>query len=473
MWATLFLLTIFLLPGLFAPLQYGDECIYLTIGNALRHGAVLYRDIHDNKPPFIYLLAAASLGHLWLFRLFSLLAVLGQFSLIYFFLKKIIAPRQIFSILLLGIPLALIFEGRVANGEIFMMLPILLAAFFLWQKRQTLTFNQAFLAGLIFSLGILFKAPAGLDVVGITLAFFWLLPKPQRRLLWPLAFGVATPILLSLLYFALRGGFTPYLRSALLQNIGYLSSWSGHSYRRLFGRTLLLLMLWGVLYWQRRQFQPFCLLGASWFLWALFGALLSGRPYPHYFWETLPSLLLLAACPFLRRKEIALPSLASLLLVLSWFSFHFWWYPQLAYYRNFIAYLSGQKSLRQYRQFWGQRCLANYRLANFIRQTVPDNQPIFIWGDAACVYALSHHPPVGRYTVNYHIYDYNGFAATLQALRQRQPAIIIKMAGEKRSWPALDQFLEQHYYLIHQNFVPDSIYRRFPDRWHNLGMSFR
>ncbi len=466
------LLTLLLIPAIFIPFQYGDECIYLTIGNALRHGATLYRDIHDNKPPLIYLVAAASFGHLWLFQLFGVVAIISQFTLLYFFLKEIVPARKSLIILIAGVLLAFIFEARIANGEIFMMLPILLATFILWKKRTNLTVTSAFLIGLCFSLGILFKAPAGFDILGIILAFFWLFPNPRRRLLWPLLSGVGLPILLSLLHFAIHGGFTPYLRSALLQNIGYLASWN-HSYWGLILRIIILFFLWGGLYLRRQHHRPFCLLGASWFLWALFGALLAGRPYPHYLWEALPSFILLSGCFFQPKKEWPLPSLAIVLFLVSWFSFHFWWYPQVPFYQNFFRYLTGQQTQRQYLSFWGKRVQNNYRLAQFIRRTVPDNQPIFIWGDAACVYALSRHPPAGRYTVNYHIYDYNGFAATSQALRRQPPAIIVKMASETRDWPALDQFLEQHYYLIHQNLVPDSIYHRLPDRWHSLGMSFR
>ncbi len=55
-----FLLIIILLmillriPSLFEPYWYGDEGIYLTLGQAIRKGLLLYRDIHDNKPPLLY-----------------------------------------------------------------------------------------------------------------------------------------------------------------------------------------------------------------------------------------------------------------------------------------------------------------------------------------------------------------------------------------------------------------------------------
>ena len=51
------LLLLLRLPNFFEPYWYGDEGIYLTIGNGLRQGKVLYRDIIDHKTPIIYYLA--------------------------------------------------------------------------------------------------------------------------------------------------------------------------------------------------------------------------------------------------------------------------------------------------------------------------------------------------------------------------------------------------------------------------------
>ena len=41
-------------PSLFEPYWYGDEGIYQVLGMVIRKGGLLYRDIWDNKPPFLY-----------------------------------------------------------------------------------------------------------------------------------------------------------------------------------------------------------------------------------------------------------------------------------------------------------------------------------------------------------------------------------------------------------------------------------
>ena len=51
----------------FEPYYYGDEMIYLALGQGLRQGIPLYLGLHDNKPPLLYLTAAIS-GNLFLFK---------------------------------------------------------------------------------------------------------------------------------------------------------------------------------------------------------------------------------------------------------------------------------------------------------------------------------------------------------------------------------------------------------------------
>ena len=474
---------LFLLPSLGDPLHYGDECIYLTIGNALRQGRILYRDIHDNKPPVIYILACLSFGHLAVLRLFGILSIILQLTALYFLSISISKSSSAAFILgILAVPLIIIFEGRVANGEVFMMLPITLSALLLWSWRQNLNIKRSLIIGLLLAWGFLTKAPAAFDGLGLLLATFVFLPKrprPWRQIsFWAIIAAAATPITLSLGYFAIRGGLIYYIRSALLQNIGYVSSWSGGGHQALLWRGFILILLALAIWFRRRFLSPSLIFATIWFIFALFGALLAGRPYPHYLLEIVPSLVILHAAGFasLRRQKrlfsLLIISAADALIIAVYFLFHFWWYPQIPYYRHFLTYLRGQTTKVQYYQHWGKRPLTNYRLAQFIRQTVPDNQPIFVWGSNSCIYALSGHPPVGRYTVNYHIYDYGGFGETLRALQREKPALVIKLADEKRQWPALDLFLSRYYYRLHYSRSPDIIFRRRPTSWQRLSLGF-
>src|SRR4030042_5887874 len=156
----IFVLIFFLrLPSLFTPYSYGDEGIYLTLGEAARRGLVFYRDIYDNKPPLLYLLAAVS-GSLFWFRFlllgWNLVTIYLFFKLAQLlFLKKenLIKIATLIFAVLSSIPLL---EGNIANAEIFMILPIILGIFLFFKDRTKTPINYFFI-GVLFSLATLFK----------------------------------------------------------------------------------------------------------------------------------------------------------------------------------------------------------------------------------------------------------------------------------------------------------------------------
>src|SRR3990167_3767910 len=74
------------IPTLFEPYWYGDEGIYLTLGQAVRQGLVLYRDIFDHKPPLLYWFAALA-GNVFWFR-FILLVWHGATVVLFWKLAK-------------------------------------------------------------------------------------------------------------------------------------------------------------------------------------------------------------------------------------------------------------------------------------------------------------------------------------------------------------------------------------------------
>ncbi|MBL7078557.1 glycosyltransferase family 39 protein [Candidatus Shapirobacteria bacterium] len=480
LWILLFILAILWLPSLFEPIAYGDECIYFVLGQGFRQGLNFYKDIHDNKPPFLYLMAALSFGKVFWFRFYSLIWNALHLVIIYRLSLKL-AKNKIAAISssFLFIFLLLIFEGRVANGETFMMMPATLAVYLLLDKSQLAFFKKKkasrFLSGLVigllFSLGFLFKVPLGFDFAAVVLVFFFFKLKSFSKKevvnlvtdqnLWGAIIGFVAPIILSIGFYTLKGAFTPYVRSALLQNIGYLSTWGG-SNLSLYIRFLLLILSTLILFFFRKKipFEPLALF--VWFLYGLFGALLSGRPYPHYLVEIVPQICLLFALAIKKRKGLYLvfPLISASLIILAYSYFNFWWYPQIPYYQNFLQYLSGQKNKQEYYAFWGEKVLSDYRLADFIQKSTDPHEPIFVWGDAACAYATAKRLPPGRYTVNYHIYDFNGFEETLSAINKAQPKLIIKLKGEQRSWPELNTLLYNEYIPLSLPGIKDQVYLR-------------
>nr|MBP9700191.1 hypothetical protein [Candidatus Woesebacteria bacterium] len=332
------------LPSLLEPYWYGDEGIYLTLGIGIRKGLTLYKEIHDNKPPLLYFLAALS-GSVFWFRF--LLIAWHSASIVVFnlmaqrffdvgrtlkpiFLGKVEFPPLRFSTLATALfALVPVFaEGNIANGEIFQLLPLLVGFWTLWLALDTKTAISRHrllvgLSGLCFSLAFLLKAPAFLETFAAGFFAFIVVPflrstiwKDRQNILAaiitqlrqivftasPYIFIVSffLPILATIVYYSAAGIGEFYVRAAFLQNVSYLSSWQTGSHEELNatesgipGRLLVLgIGLVGI--FSLGKFLPLGLtLSLIWFACSLFGALLSGRPYPHYLINVIPPAALI------------------------------------------------------------------------------------------------------------------------------------------------------------------------------------
>jgi len=471
-----FLVLILRLPSLFEPCWYGDEGIYLTLGQEIRQGQMLYRDVHDNKPPLLYLLAAAA-GNVFWFRFILLLWMLVT-MLLFFRLVEQIFPKNkrtqgllIFAfVILTSIPA---FEGNIANAEIF-FIGLIIAGFWAFLKKKH------FWAGFLLGLSFLFKSPPLFDF-GSLLVFSLIkafsekkLKDSFKRVILPMCGGFLLPFLATILYYSSQGALFYYIKSAFLLNFPYLSSWEGGGggilSSGLFQRGLILFAFLSLVFWQRKKlfYRSTALLASLWLSFALFGALLSGRPYPHYLLQAVaPLLILLAAIGldfslFLKKKILLLLFLPVFLVPIAFFAYRFYTYPTLNYYKNFVQFVLKRKTKSDYCSWFDSRVNRNYRLAEFIRASVPEKERIFIWGNEPCVYALSRRLPAGRYTVAYHIIDFDGYKETMAAIRKQPPRLIILVPFDK-SFPELYTFLKSRYLLINEDEGTTIWYRRSSD----------
>ena len=458
--AVLFLVVILLrLPSLFEPFSYGDECVYLTLGEALKKGLVFYRDIHDNKPPLLYLLAAVA-GNVFWFRfllLISSLAMIHLFFRLLHYLFPNVQKMVLISTVTFGVLSSLpLTEGNIANAEVFMVLPTIAGILRLFCGKSSM--KTYFLAGIFFSLATLFKVPAAFDFVAVVFFLvFFQPPTKNLRLLFSyllsLIAGFSLPILATFIYYFFQGAFSQYLTAAFLQNFGYLSSWRGKSAglpvsSGLLLRGVFLVFLSGILWFRRKKISPWFSLILLWFAFSLFAATLSERPYPHYLFQVLPSacIILGGLVSRVRTGEKSFFFGFLILLAMAIGYFGFWHYATLGYYKNFLSYALKQKSYKDYLSYFG--ATRNYEIADFIVHHTGKNEKVFIWGDSPCIYALSRRLPVGRYTAAYHVLDFDrGFEQTLSALEKEKPLFIINLQTEKRSFLGLNLLLQKNYSL--------------------------
>jgi hypothetical protein len=437
------------LASFFEPYSYADEGIYLVLGRAFRQGLVFYRDIHDNKPPLLYLTAALA-GNLINFRLI-LAAVNGVNIWLVWRFSRELFKKNFKAVLAATLGFAILscfpwFEGNIANAELFMILPLTAAALLVWRR-------QYWLAGLLAAAAFLFKVPAAFDLFGLMLFLVW------RGRGWPAAWvkviaGFLAVNLAVLAYYVWQGAGERYLTSALLQNVPYLTSWGGASGGSILANglvwRLVLAGIWtGLIFYFRNKLKPATAFLGLWFIFSLYGVLLSGRPYSHYWIEILPVAALMVGWALVGKGEAVKLLFAGLALAaVSWRYFAFWSYPVAAYYANFLSWASGRQDELSYRRYWGDEVIDDQKTAEFIRQRTKNSDRIYVWGTAPGIYYLADRLPVGRYTVAYHVADFNGFEETIEALAVAKPPLIVKLADEDLEFSALDALLTTDYQLI-------------------------
>lgn len=503
------LVAILRLPTLLEPYWYGDEGIYLTLGTGIRHGLALYRDIHDNKPPVVYLLAAISGSQFW-FRLILMGWNLTSIAVFSWIATHILNPekrekfkkfgKHLFPVPSLATFATLLFallpfaaEGNIANGEIFMILPTIIGFALLLrlrdEKKTKTRLQLSALAGISFSLAFLTKVPAVFDAIAAGI-FFFVIPtgtvtsikkRAQHIIrsifsLPPWVFGAAfiIPILLSIAYYSAIGAGQPYIKAALLQNVGYLSSWKTGSQSAsnvgqsgLKNRAAVVAVVTAALLVASPYITGEAILVLIWFAFALFGALLSERPYPHYLIQIIPALALIIPL-FLKtvfelrkklpsriesiRRTTALIGLGACVaaLVVSFVVIKFWNYAIPPYYQNYIQFVTGKINRDQYFSFFDKTLTEQYGIANIIASGTTPNDRIFIWGDLPNIYALTRRLPPGRYTSAYHVKDFQGFDETLAAIYKTSPKYML-VDNRIEKFPHLDPLLSEEYVVSYSS----------------------
>ncbi len=518
-WLIVILASVFMLrlPSLFEPYWYGDEGITLTMGQAWREGRVLYRDIHDNKPPLLYFIAGLA-GNLFALKLILTIWVLFTIILFWNLVWKINLARDehdpklsslpltsLLAVIIFSLLISLPFwEGNLANGEIFMMAPVIGAMtiiFSLFHNQTTLPFstfknflgrlvhlrhhrklNSRYLwlmtAGGLFGIGFLFKHPAFTDFITGLIFIVYLIKVFNKQTLsqlfrdsLSLTTGFIIPIATVSLIFLYLHSWSSFIQDVFLNNFFYVSVWVPESQwgsTTAFGGTLLqrfivLMIICGVLWKLRQRLKTPILFISLWFSWSLFGALLSSRPYPHYLLQVVPSLSLLIAWGVLSlpkfsfrqplgifglKYPLTFSLIALAILYLAWIRINFWRYSVAGYYTNFITYVSGARSPEDYLQWFDPRVLSTYRLAAWINAHLSSTDSLFIWGDDTMIYPLTSKLPDGPYIAAYHINQFHAQETTITILRRTPPTYIVRLNSAPNTFLQLNELISRRYHLI-------------------------
>ncbi|OGM77235.1 hypothetical protein A2210_02685 [Candidatus Woesebacteria bacterium RIFOXYA1_FULL_40_18] len=464
-WLCFLLLAVLILriPSFFEPYSYGDEMIYLTMGEAVRQGIPLYKAVHDNKPPLLYLTAALG-GNLFWFK--ATLAFWNLATIILFwklvtslFPNKDKLHKIATAIFALASTLPLL-EGNIANAEMFMIGPTILAFFILLSKN--LNFKNIFFSGVLFSIASLFKIPAAFDVGAIVV--FWLIQSEfkKEKLAYVLkntlylTLGFLVPIGLSFLWFWTHGALGQYLTAAFLQNIGYLSSFRPQDIQKPFFvrnaplliRALVVFAGSLILYLKRKKLSASFIFIVLWLLFSLFGVTLSERPYPHYLLQSLGPISMLFAILFTSQnleQVLAIIPLTVAFLVPAYYKFYY--YPTASYYLRFVSFATGRIGKEEYFSRFNGAVNRNYEISDFITKSTKKDDKIFVWGDSPPIYALARRFPPIKYTAEYHINDFSSKSETALALTKDKPKMIVILPNTEE-FMELNLLLSRNYLLI-------------------------
>lgn len=464
-WSLFIVLFLFLrLPSLFEPYWYGDEAIYLVLGQAIRKGLTLYQHIHDNKPPSLYYLASLA-QTVFGFRLILFVWMIPTTFFFYRLAEKYLAKYQLklalfLFILLSNLPLL---ESNIANSEIFMLLPTIYAFYiFRSDKRQTWSISALFL-GLAFT----FKMPALLDALALYFCLFIInlfstkfsLTSVIKLFFRSLRFWLVflLPLFVLAIYYWSRQVLPQFIFATFSQNIPYLSSWqtgshlgsglnSGIAVRAII--FLFCLICLTLLYYRQKISQH----SFSIFIWlsaVIFSVFLSTRPYPHYLIQLIPPLIIgvLLMVPSKNLYSFFIYFSLIFLLFIGIKKYKFYFYPIFSYYQSFYFNIG---HLHHFDNSFGQHINQLDLITTHLQsQSVTDGQ-VFIWGDAPFIYAKLNIVPPVTYTVAYHIVDFNAYDQVIHQLKSSLPRFIVYYPMANRPFTQLDRLISLYYGLDYQ-----------------------
>ncbi len=496
-----FTLIVFLrIPNLFEPYWYGDEAIYLTIGNALRSGERLYADIIDHKTPIIYLLATTP-SQLW-FRLLLMAWMLATTAVFWRLLQqlKLSSGSKIVGTLCFVLATTLpALEGNIPNGELFLMLfSFLSLSFFLKALLTNLNGRWLFLSGVFGSLSILTKVPGMFDLAPIgVLGLLYIWDKSLSRhnlqdriremgttirsLVVPMLAGLSLPVVMFLLLFAAQGSLPEFFQFGVLYNFRYAGSWQptfplpfAAIFFRFPVKVAFLVLNLATLILIRKKISTNLLFFGSWFAAALFATTLSNRPYPHYFLQVVPPLagLIAEIWQLLRHNKVkstasvsiklSLIVLANCLIsfILTTYLLGLYVYPTWSYYTRFVSLISGRMTPAAYQNSFDSLVRDNTRAALVLE--TDSNPYLYIWGTNPTLYAQSYKNPTGLFTVAFHVHDFKAYDEEIAAVRRRTPTFIVVMNNERDSFPELNAYLQQYYAHHLEKFDHFTLWRRRP-----------
>jgi 4-amino-4-deoxy-L-arabinose transferase-like glycosyltransferase len=488
-------------PSLLEPSWYSDEGTYADIGRALLHGAVLYRDVWDNKPPGMYWLAAAVISVvgpgapafpavLSLIVAASVLAAwrLGRRS-------GGVGAATIAALLVIVLMSLPNLQGDVLNAELVGAAAVLWAMVLLTGQKGSR--RQAMLAGGLLAVALLVKAVFVVDVAAAIAVPFWWARTGRKswRSALPMARDVAVGLLVVLvaagIFLAATGSIGGLIDVLLRQDVSYVQLTNGPGGSVLLSTTvgsrvaftLLLLArvavplvgMGMVARWASRKGFFWVAMSAFWLGCDLAGPMVSDRGFPHYIQQAVGPLAVgtaLLAVALWERRGVGRPA-AVLIVLLAWPVLELTLVapraevavalqrplPQLEvdgfrtsqlgeYYKLSWEHLTGTVSRQKYEALFPTDLERLRAVVDLFRQDSRPGDRVFVWGTIHWAYAFSDRLPAGRYVSlnSAYLVDPGSQQRLIAELTAHPPTVLIVDIALPP--PAVELLQRLHYQLL-------------------------
>ena len=303
---------------------FNDDLLFVTIGQRLHEGAMLYVDIWDRKPPGLFLIYYVITGlsrQVIAYQLAGVVSVAATAEAIARIARRIADPVGSASAGILYICMMVLVGGRGGQAAVFFNLPMALAALILLRAGPALRGGQCppSVGGAMLLAGFAIACKQTAAFEGVFFGLFALAQlaragTPPLRLLrtaLPLAFAGAAPMLACALLFGLVGHFDVFWRTMVTANTHRIYN-PGHDVLTRLAAFLMLLgpafamALAGGFMVADRPHRPEHRFACLWLAAALVGFFAIPNLIDHYALPLLTPLSVLTA-PFLGRRWIGFP----------------------------------------------------------------------------------------------------------------------------------------------------------------------
>lgn len=383
-----------------------DEGGYAYIGKEIFNGKTLYVDIWDNKPPLIFYLYGFILllqKNIVSIKVITILFVLLETVLIFLIGKNIFNKRIAFISSFLfaifsGTPLM---QGDGSNVEVFLNLFLLFSFYFFIEYINKKENKYLIYTGLALGVGFMFKQVALFNFIAILILLFFINKEeiifPIKKLSY-VVISFLSPTIFFLIYSFVKKSLREFIFAIFIYNISYIASSEDFYYRAIHNTLLIMLenyILWFLgliavllILFKNRTIKNNSILLYT--LFTLFGVIVGGKFFPHYYITLIPPLSLLSAYSlnyFLKLKNKKVKYFIWIIIIIMFIDIVNFEYKIFSLNKEDLFLLKYKRT----------DFLTSINVSRYIQENSANDDLIYVWGPNPEIYLYSKRKASTKY----------------------------------------------------------------------------